>query len=89
MSKLVFSTLRQGILRLQATLFQPRGDCERWFTMQDDFLGHPKPHPKGMVKKKHCFHPHFELNQGKHGDEIENHAVHDHAVMVIFVMVLV
>ena len=31
----------------------------------------------------------MELNHGKHGDESENHAVHDHAVMVIFVMVLV
>ena len=34
-------------------------------------------------------HDCMELNQGKHGDESENRAVHDHAVMVIFVMVLV
>ena len=34
-------------------------------------------------------HDCMELNQGKHGDESENHAVHDHVVLVIFVMVLV
>ena len=45
-------------------------------------------HDKFHVLHGFC-HNCMELNQGKHGDESENHAVHDHAVLVIFVMVLV
>ena len=45
-------------------------------------------HDKFHVLHGFC-HNCMELNQGKHGDESENHAVHDHAVLLIFVMVLV